>query len=298
MAYRLPPLNTLRLFEAAGRHLSFKQAADELGLTPSAVSHAIHTLEDWLGVALFARGHRSLSLTPAGAAYLTQVRTALEVLARATEAVPGRRATGRLSVSVAPTFGLCWLIPNLPRFQARHPEIEVTVDTAQRQVEFPRDGIDVALRRGDGDWPDLYATRLVTEDLVPVCAPAMAAGIRSPADLAGRPLLHVVSTSEDWAAWAGLAGVEGLDLERGSRFDTIHMAQAAAAQGLGVAIGRLPLVAGDLAAGRLVTVLGPPVQSRVSYWLVAGRESLARPEVAAFRAWIKAELKGGLQVPA
>lgn len=287
MAYRLPPLNTLRLFEAAGRHESFKLAADELGLTPSAVSHGILGLEDWLGALLFARGHRGLTLTATGAAYLEQVRAALELLARATAQVPGRRPTGRLSVSVAPTFGRCWLVPNLGRFHARHPDIEVTLDTVQRQVEFPRDGVDLAIRRGGGEWPGLHTELLTLEDLVPVVAPSLAAQINSPADLARQTLLHVSSSSEDWQVWADLAGVAGIDTARGPRFDTIMMAQEAAAQGLGIAIGRLPLSNGDLAAGRLVPVLGPPVRSRMGYWLVTARETLERPEVAAFRAWIR-----------
>lgn len=295
MAYRLPPLSALRLFEAAGRRESFKLAADELGLTPSAVSHGIQGLEDWLGVALFARGHRGLTLTPAGTAYLEQVKAALEIIARATEAVPGRRSTGRLSVSVAPTFGRCWLLPNLGAFRALHPDLEVTLDTSQRQVEFPRDGLDLAIRRGGGDWPGLHAELLTLEDLVPVCAPSLAADIRRPADLRRHTLLHVSSSSEDWAAWAGLARVGGVETGRGPRFDTIMMAQEAAAQGLGVAIGRLPLSNADLAGGRLVPVLGPPVRSRMGYWLVTVRETLERPEVAAFRAWISDALKDAQQ---
>ncbi|ARJ68054.1 LysR family transcriptional regulator [Magnetospirillum sp. ME-1] len=290
MAYRLPPLNSLRLFEAAGRHLSFKLAAEELNLTPSAVSHGIASLEDWLGVQLFARGHRSLALTSAGRAYLPRIRDVLQQLAGATESVPGRKPTGRLSVSVAPSFGLRWLIPGLPRFHERHPDIEVSLDTARRQVEFPRDGIDVAIRMGQGGWQDLYSLCLTMEDLVPVCAPGMAARIRTPDDLRGETLLQVSSISEDWAAWAGLAGVEGLDLERGLKLDTLHMAWEAASQGVGIALGRLPLAAPDLDSGRLVPVLGPPRRCRTGYWLVAGRDSLARPEVVAFRNWLREEL--------
>lgn len=296
MPYRLPPLSTLRLFEAAGRHLSFKLAAEELKITPSAVSHGIQSLEDWLGVALFARGHRSLVLTRAGAAYLPRVREALKLLATATDAVHGRRPSGRLSVSVAPSFGLRWLIPNLPRFSDSHPDVEVTLDTSYRQIEFPRDGVDLAIRMGRGDWPDLYSACLVVEDLVPVCAPGLADSIGAAADLAGQTLLHVTNVTEDWAVWARLAGLDSLalDLHRGLRFDTIHMALEAAAQGLGVAIGRLPLIAADLASGRLVPVLAPPRRGQTGYWLMAGRESLARPEVLSFRNWICAELSGAM----
>lgn len=289
--YRLPPLKALRLFEAAGRHLSFKSAADELNITPSAVSHGIQTLEDWLGVALFVRGNRSLTLTGAGAAYLPQVRNALETLARATEAVPGRRPTGRLAVSVTPTFGLRWLVPNLPRFAAEYPDIEVTIDSSFRQVEFPRDGIDLAIRMGRGDWPELYRNLLVWEELIPVCAPALADRIKASDDLENQTLLHVVSASEDWKAWCERAKVSLRNVERGMRFDTVHMAIEAAAEGLGVAMGRLPLMSTDLGAKRLVSVLGPSVQSATGYWVVAGRESMGRPEVVAFTNWICAEFK-------
>jgi DNA-binding transcriptional LysR family regulator len=292
MPYRLPPLNALRLFEAAGRHFSFKLAAEELKITPSAVSHGIKSLEDWLGIALFARGHRNLVLTAAGEDYLPRVQAALEQLARATEAVPGRRPSGCLSISVAPSFGVRWLVPNLPRFNAGHPDIEVSLDTAQRQIEFPRDGVDLAIRMGRGDWPDLYAACLVTEELVPVCAPALAAGIRTAADLAGQTLLQVVNVSEDWAGWARLAGATetAIDFGKGPRFDNIAMALAAAAEGIGIAMGRHPLIDADVAAGRLVPVLGPPRRGQTGYWLLAGRDSLARPEVLAFRDWICAEL--------
>ena len=292
MPYRLPPLSSLRLFEAAGRLLSFKLAAEEVGLTPSAVSHGIKGLEDWLGVALFARNPGGLALTGAGAAYLPRVRAALDALAAATDAVPGRRPSGRLSVSVAPSFGIRWLIPHLHRFNDRHPGIAVAVDTAHRRVDLPRDDVDLAIRMGPDAAPPGAAASLVGEALVPVAAPEVAASVRTAADLADQTLLHVTSVSEDWAAWARLAGIDLPDSASGLRFDTIDLALQAAAQGLGLAIGRLPLVADDLAAGRLVAVLGPPRPARTAYWLMAGRDALARPEVAAFRDWICAEWRG------
>jgi LysR family transcriptional regulator, glycine cleavage system transcriptional activator len=289
MAYRLPPLNALRLFEAAGRHLSFKRAADELHVTPSAVSHGIQTLEDWLGVKLFQRGNRSLLLTPAGSAYLPRVRDGLAQLAGATDAVPGRAPRRRLAISVAPSFGLRWLLPNLARFNHKHPQIEVSLDTAQHAVDFPRGGVDLAIRMGRGDWPDVDATPLVGEALVPVCAPHVARDIHGASDLGAVTALRVVSVTEDWDAWCALSGVDPKHLDRSLSFDNIHLALEAAAGGLGIAIGRTPLVAGDLAVGRLVPVLGPPRPCATRYWLVADRESLRRPEVAAFRDWISAE---------
>jgi LysR family glycine cleavage system transcriptional activator len=298
MAYRLPPLNSLRLFEAAGRHLSFKAAAEELNLTPGAISHGVLTLEAWLGVDLFLRGNRTLTLTAAGTAYLPQVRAALEMIVGASSAVPGRKPTGRLAVSVSPTFGVRWLLPRLVRFSDQHPDIEVSVDTNHRLVEFPRDGVDVAIRMGRGDWPGLDATCLVRETLVPVCAPRLAAGLRSADDLDGKVLLHVVDAREDWVAWSRLAGV-ALPLPiRGPRFDTIQMALEAAAAGLGIAMGRLPLVEAELAAGQLVAVLGPPRLCATGYWLVTEAQSRTRPEVAAFRDWIRRELSAAPELPA
>ncbi len=291
MGYRLPPLSSMRLFEAAGRHLSFKAAAEDLNITPSAISHGVQALEEWLGVELFVRGNRSLTLTEAGAAYLPNVQAALEMLARASEGVPGRKPTGRLAVSIAPTFGMRWLLPRLQRFNERHPGIEVTLDTSHRRVEFSRDGIDIAIRMGAGEWPGLHSTCLVREKLVPVCAPRLAARIRTAADLHDATLLHVTRASEDWTSWGALAGVDVAGTARGLRFDTIQMALEAAANGLGVALGRLPLIEQDLEAKRLVQVLGPPRFCSTGYWLVMQRETLLRPEVNAFRNWINGELR-------
>jgi DNA-binding transcriptional LysR family regulator len=292
MVYRLPPLNSLRLFEAAGRHLSFKTAAEELHLTPSAVSHGIRSLEDWLGVDLFTRHHRGLKLTAAGRAYLPSVRSALAQIATASETVPGRGPKRSLSISVAPSFGARWLIPNLPGFNQRHPEFEVWLDSAQRPVDFPRDNIDLAIRMGRGNWNGLQSDRLIQERLIPVCAPALAERVTDPSDLAEQRLIRVVNVTEDWPAWARLTGVEEslLDLDNGPRFDNIGMALEAAAEGLGLAIGRLPLVEADLRAGRLQAVLGPPRRAETAYWLLSAPESLERPEVAAFRDWIRQTL--------
>ncbi len=290
MPYRLPPLKSLRLFEAAGRHLSFKQAAEELAVTPSAVSHGIKVLEDWLGVPLFDRTQRTLVLTDAGRAYLPQVQDALDLLVAASDAVQ-RQQHGdgaALSISVAPSFGARWLAHHLPDFQARHPGIAVTLDSTQRPIAFPRDGIDLAIRMGRGDWPELDATCLAVEELVPVCSPALARTIQTADDLRGRALLQVSSVAEDWAAWAALAGIgeDALDLETGPRFDNIGMALDAAAEGMGLAIGRRPLIDGDLAAGRLVAVLGPPRPARTAYWLLAAPGTMARPALSTFRTWI------------
>lgn len=284
MRPRLPPLSTLRLFEAAARLLSFRKAAEELLLTPSAVSHGIQTLEAWLGAELFARSPRGLALTAAGAAYYPVVREALDLLAEGTRRVADGRAGGRIAVSAAPTFAARWLLPRLPRFRARHPDIVVAVDTAQEQVGLPDQEIDAAIRMGDGHWPGVSAERLVGESLVPVCRP----------DLAGRQLseltlIHVTTVSEDWAYWAKAAGQPLADGAPGLRFDTLHMAFEAAAAGLGVAIGRRPLVDPDLASGRLARFPGPAVPSGTAYWLILPESRLRPPHLEAFRRWLLEE---------
>jgi LysR family glycine cleavage system transcriptional activator len=290
MSYRLPPLTTLRLFEAAARHMSFKLAAAELCLTPSAVSHGIQTLEDWLGGRLFVRLNRGLRLTEAGAAYLVPVQEALSALARATEALPGRSPRNRLAVSIAPTVASRWLLPALPRFQALRPDIRVVIDTRFRRVDFPRDGVDIAIRLGQEPGEGLYTLKLVDEELIPVCTPALAAGISSLTDLARATLLHVDTISSDWGYWFEAHGKGSVTPRQSLSFDTIHMAFDAAVNGLGVAIGRLPMVRPELEAGKLVPVLGPPVASKTAYWLVTSHDALARPDVRAFRDWVLDEL--------
>lgn len=287
MAYRLPPLSTLRLFEAAARLSSFKAAAEELHVTPSAVSHGVQSLEQWLGLRLFVRGTRTLTLTKDGTAFLPQVQQALSLLATAVESLPGRRARGRLSISAAPTFASRWLVTQLPRFQALHPEIQVAIDTQFRQVDFPRDGVDLAIRLGIGPWPGLDAMKLLDEVVVPVCAPELAQQIRRVEDLATTTLLRVASASHDWDRWFEAAGQPPVTPKRTLVFDTIHMALDAAARGLGVVLGRHPLFHEELASGLLVPVLGPPRRFSTAYWLVTSPDYLRRPEVAAFRSWIK-----------
>lgn len=298
MGFRLPPLNTLRIFEAAARLGSFKLAADELHVTPSAVSHGVQALESWLGTKLFHRGSRGLSLTPAGEAYAPEVQAALSLLDAATRRLPGRRATGALAVSSAPTFANRWLMPRLSRFTELYPDIRVTIDTTQRYVDFPADGVDLAIRMSAAAKSAEHWTRLITESFVPVCSPKLRRTIRHEGDLdllSRAPLIHVTTVSEDWDAWFRARGtpVPAPGEGRAIRVDTIHMAAEAAIQGLGIAIGRKPLFNDDLDEGRLVEIAGPPVPGATGYWLVGSPLSFERPEVKLFRAWILEELGAG-----
>ncbi len=292
MPLRLPPLNTLRLFEAAGRHRSFKNAATELGVTPSAVSHGIQTLEDWLGTPLFHRGSRGLLLTPAGENFLPKVRESLTLIANAADHVPGRKATGTLSISVAPTFAARWLIPRLPVFQRRSPETTISLDTSRHYVEFPLDGHDLAIRMAIAEHAGPEWILLVRESLVPVCAPEVAEALECadwPDVLQEVRRIHVSQASEDWDFWLGAQGFVAQDDTGGVHIDTVHGSIEAAVAGLGVALGRRPLIDQDIAKGRLAAV-GPEIEGSTSYWLVGLSGDFERPEIKAFRGWILSEL--------
>ncbi len=290
MALRLPPLNSLRLFEAAGRHLSFKSAAEELDITSSAVSHGIQSLEDWLGVALFARTSRGLTLTDAGSDYLPAVRATLTLLASAVDQIPGKHPRSRLAMSVTPTFAARLLVPRLPRFTAMRPALGIDIDTSYRNVEFPRDGFDVAIRLGTGRWPGLAAVPLLTEILVPVCSPDLLNRTGAISSLCDAPLIHLTTVAEDWVTWARATSHGPIDCKRGLMVDTIQMSMDAAARGLGIALGRRPLVDEELAAGILVTIGMPSARAEAGYWLVGLPETMARPEIIEFRDWIQNEM--------
>lgn len=293
MRFDLPPLNTLRMFEAAGRLLSFRAAADELNVTPSAVSHGIVVLETWLGARLFERGSHGLLLTDAGIYYLPPVRRALVVLAEATECVPGRKARGSLTVSVAPTFATTWLLPRISRFAEVQPHVAITLDTLQRQVGMPCDGIDLVIRmaarrQANGIW-----FRLLKERLVPVVAPALWRQIagRLPQDIfASFPWIHVTSVRRDWAVFDDIVARSPEQTRHDLRFDTVQMALQAASHGLGIALGRRPLIDDDIEAGRLIPLPVAERDADTSYWLVGLPMAFERPEVSAFRNWIMAEL--------
>lgn len=289
MTLRLPPLPALRLFEAAGRHRSFKLAAEELHLTAGAVSHGVVSLERWLGVLLFERRTNGVLLTRAGDEYLSFISEALAMIAVGTRRLPKGRDSRRISISLAPTFAARWLLPRLPDFRSRHPDIVLTMDTSHRQVGFPLDNVDLAVRMARAPWPGLPSQCLFAERLVPICSPDFVrrSGDGNSVDLSSTTLLHVTSVTEDWAAWFESTGFGEVPNTGDLRFDTIHMAFDAAAAGLGVALGRRPLADDDLKAGKLVTA-GPVVDATTGYWLVRGSSVTERPEVKVFAEWLTA----------
>ena len=300
MPLRLPPLPALRFFEAAGRHQSFKLAAAELNVTPSAISHGIVGLEQSLGVELFVREPRGISLTTAGADYLSYVSEAFSLIAIGTQRLPNHRANRPIALSCAPTLASRWLLPRLATFRTRWPNANVTVDTSHRQVGFPVDGFDFAIRLSRAPVAGTAWTRLFGERLVPVCSPAYLDNLRDAhgnVDLRHATLIHVNSASEDWQAWIdGVAidgtAFEGFELNDGLRVDTIQLAFEAASMGLGVALGRRPLVDRDLATGALVEASPHTIASSTAYWLVCAQNADSaqqRPELFDFKRWLLSE---------
>jgi LysR family glycine cleavage system transcriptional activator len=300
MVAGLPPLSTLRGFEAAARHLSFTKAAQELNVTQAAVSHQIKALEDWLGVKLFKRLNRALRLTDAGHSYLPPVRQALQQIAAATEAVRRDLGQGPLRVSVLPSFGARWLLPRLPRFRARHPDIDVLIQASNELVDFQRGDMDLGIRFGFGRYPGLRADRLLGDELFPVCSPALAAGpvpLNEPADLSRHTLIHDDSPGNaafpNWALWLQAAGFEGLEIARSLVFTDSSMALQAALEGQGVALSRLSLAGTDLAAGRLVEPFKFRLKAEAAYYVVTPERIADRPKIRQFRDWLFEEAAAG-----
>lgn len=301
MALRLPPLSGLRFFEAAGRLMSFKKAAEELNVTPSAISHGIVALEQALGVTLFVRGPRKLALTPEGADYLTYVTEGLSLIAIGTERLPSRHARRTIRVSCAPTMASRWLLPRLPAFQEQWTTVSVSVETSHRLVSFPVDGFDFAIRMSRAgsagpNWDHLFGERLV-----PVCSPAYRARLLDAdggVDLGRARFIRISSLSEDWPAWLDAAGLADLEPAGGElRVDTVQLALEAAAAGLGVALGRRPLADVDLARGALVEAHPLSVDADMSFWLVGTAAADLRPELRAFRRWVLEQAHAEAAVP-
>lgn len=299
MPLRLPPLPALRLFEAAGRHQSFKLAAAELNVTPSAVSHGIVGLEQALGVELFVREPRGISLTATGADYLSYVSEAFSLIAIGTQRLPNHRADRPIALSCAPTFASRWLLPRLASFRAHWPNVNVSVDTSHRQVGFPVDGFDFAIRMSRAPVAGTAWTRLFGERLVPVCSPAYLANLRDDhgsVDLTHATLIHVNAASEDWQSWLEATGAGEIDTAGGLRVDTIQLAFEAASMGLGVALGRKPLVDRDLDSGALVAC-AETIAATTAYWLVSAENADRRPELFDFKQWLVSEA-GHFDAPA
>ena len=293
---RLPPLNALRAFEAAARHLNFSRAADELSVTPGAVSQQIQNLEDYVGVALFKRTPKGLLLTDPAQIALPALREAFDRLAEAasmlTAAVDGRR----LTVTVPPSFASKWLLPRLGAFEALHPDVDVWVSAGMELTDFTSGEIDLAIRYGAGRYPGLEVIRLMQETVIPVASPELLAShpLENLGDLANAILLHDGSpdadeSCPDWTMWLAARGVKGVDGARGPRFNQSSLVIEAAVGGRGVALAKRALAQADLDAGRLVAPFQIATAVDFAYYLVHPKTKGRLPQVKAFITWITAE---------
>jgi len=289
---RLPPLGSLRAFEAAARHLSFTKAAEELGVTQAAVSHQVKTLEDSLGTKLFRRLTRALALTDAGSLLAPELGEAFERMTRAVQRVQEREAHGILRVSLLYTFALAFLVPRLGRFSSRHPTIDLKLETNSRVIDFDREPFDAAIRYGRGPYPSLHADLLFPDALTPLCAPALARKIKKPADVFSFKLLDDQNFWDDWAVWLTAAGLDPkAPRQRTTVFDSTRLAVEAAMEGLGVALGAPFLFESEIKSGRLVQPLKLVVPAGKSYWLVCPKRDAERPNMLAFRQWLVEETR-------
>ena len=293
MALKLPPLSGLRLFEAAARCGSFKRAAQELNLTPGALSHGIDSLEQWLDVELFERKARGVILTAAGRQYLPYISEALSMIATGTLRLPSRRFEDRLSISTTALFAFKLLVPRLHKFREAYPNMVVTVDATQQIVQLPSDQFDVAIRSGRDTWPKLSCDLIGRVRFVPVGAPGYIRELSRGGSLdwsrATLIQIQTLTSAEDWETWCNHSQTD-TSSARKLVVGSGQLALEAAIAGLGIAIGRLPLIDADIAAGRLAIAVDHVVPVMSGYWLVKPPGTETRREVVAFRNWLLKEM--------
>jgi LysR family glycine cleavage system transcriptional activator len=285
----------LRAFEAAARHLSFTQAASELNVTQTAISHQIRRLEEELGIRLFIRKNRALALTPKARDYLPGVRAAFNDLRLATDRLMRKDGDHVLTVSTLASLAAKWLLPRLTAFQEAHPGIDVRITTSTSLVDFRGGDVDAAIRYGRGNWQGLRAEWLMADDFFPVCSPALLSGkrpLKAPEDLRDHVLLHTSTNGDDWRQWLTAAGLPSdISKQPGITFDLILMTVQAAIDGIGVAMGRTSYVQDDIAKGRLVVPFKIALPVDAGFYLVSPEGVPEPPKLRAFRQWLIASAK-------
>ncbi len=289
MSFDLPPLNWLRAFEAAARHLSFTDAAQELHLTQAAISKQVKLLELQLRQQLFVRLPRSLALTKGGEAYLPKVRDAFERLHTGTQEVFGRRRGSVLTVRCAVSFAVNWLAPRLPEFLAKHPEVRIRLVSSVWGGDDDASRFDIDIQYGTGGWSNAVYHRLTHETLQPYCAPSLvlsSGALRNPTDLRNHTLLHVIGYQEGWATWLSAAGATDIDPGAGLQCDTSLLALELAASGGGVALGRSSLVGKDILSGRLVAPFDLAVPIREAFYLISSAHDALPCDGKLFVEWL------------
>ncbi len=298
---RLPPLNAVRVFEAAARHLSFGGAAAELHVTPSAVSHAVKSLEGFLGSALFHREGRGVILTPEGEAFLPPIQDALAQVQGAVLSLARQKEARPLTLSVAPSLAVGWLMPRLSKFQLAHPEIEIRLSASTGLVDLQHSDFDASVRSGSGAWPGLTSHFLMEEELVALCSPALIdarGGLARPEELTEVTLIHELPRLGQWRSWFAAAGVAHPDPERGPKLENSALAVDAAIAGLGVVLANKSFVGAHLEAERLTVPFDVEALGRYSYYLAYLSDYGELPRIAAFRDWLLGEVSESGSAPA
>jgi LysR family glycine cleavage system transcriptional activator len=288
ISWKFPPLNSLRAFESAARHLSVKIAAEELCVTPGAVSQMLKILEDHLGVKLFERVNRGIVLTQAGRDYLPAIRNAFRQIAEATRRVAVSADAGILTLSTTPFFASAWLAPRLNSFQQTHPSIDLQVLTSSAPVVFSRDSVDVAVRHGIGRYAGLRSYRLVSVEMVPVAAPSMVARLGMPAspdELTRWPHVHDADR-KGWSLWFQAQGIDDIELPRGPAFDDSTALLMAVIAGQGAGLLPAAMIAPDVQERRLVKLAKPTHMETFAYYLIYPEAKHDNPRISALRDWI------------
>lgn len=290
MSKRLPPLNALRVFDSAARHLSFTKAAEELFVTQAAVSHQIKTLEEFLGLKLFRRRNRSLLLTEEGQSYYLDIKEIFSSINEATRKLLARSAKGALTVSLSPSFAIQWLVPRLSGFNQAYPGIDVRIQAVDREEDKLADDVDVAIFYGRGNWTGLRTDRLYAEYLIPVCAPSLLTGekpLKTPSDLIYHTLLHDTSR-RDWQAYVRQLEIQNqINVQQGPIFSHSSMViLQAAVHGQGVALVNNVMARSEIESGRLVRPFQDVLVSKNAFYLVCQDSQAELGKIAAFRQWI------------
>jgi LysR family transcriptional regulator, glycine cleavage system transcriptional activator len=295
MSGHLPPLSALRAFEAAARLMSFSKAADELHVTPAAVSHQIHALEQDLGVKLFHRMNRSIELTASARVLLPGLTEAFAGIQSSVRRLRAHNDTGTLTVTASPSFAAKWLVLRLHRFQEQCPEIDVRISATDDVVDLTKGDFDIAIRYGAGHYPGLEIELLLKNEVFPACSPQLLANgppLRTPDDLSLHNLIHDQAIERDplvptWPMWLKAAGVKNVPAATGLSFNNMHLALDAAIAGHGVVLAQSTIAAADLAVGRLVRLFSLALPDQFAYYIVTAPGALERPKIRAFRDWLR-----------
>jgi LysR family transcriptional regulator, glycine cleavage system transcriptional activator len=297
MNSHLPPLSALRAFEAAARHMSFSKAATELHVTPAAISHQIHALEEDLGIRLFHRMNRSIELTASAKVLLPGLTEAFAGIQSSVRRLRAHNDTGTLTVTASPSFAAKWLVLRLHRFQERCPEVDVRISATDEVVDLTKGDFDIAIRYGAGNYPGLEIELLFTNEVFPACSPQLLTTgppLRTPDDLPLHNLIYDQAVERDplaptWPMWLRAAGVKNVPAAAGLSFSNMYLALDAAIAGHGVVLAQSTIAAADLAAGRLVRLFSLALPDQFAYYIVTAPGALERPKVRAFRDWLRCE---------